>query len=216
LRIVLLGPPGAGKGTQSEWLRVEYGIPHVSTGDLLREAVTEETELGMQAKSYMESGSLVPDSLVLGLVAERIAKGDCVDGFLLDGFPRTAVQAEALTGMLADSGCPLDHVIALEVPRSALVDRLTGRRSCPACGRIYNVAAGGTVATGVCSECGAGLVQRDDDNEETVVKRLDVYETETAALLDYYKDQGALRWIDGFGRPQEVSTRIREAIARAS
>ncbi len=208
----MLGPPGAGKGTQSEWLKEQYGIAHVSTGDLLREAVAQQTPLGVQAKSYMDSGALVPDELVLGMVAERIAKNDCAGGFLLDGFPRNAAQAEALADMLSEASCPLDHVVALDVPREALIKRITGRISCPGCGRIFNIAFG-NVSGGVCEDCGAELVQRADDNEETVGNRLDVYEKQTSALLDYYQAQGLLRRVDGTGAPEDVWARIKEAVS---
>lgn len=216
MRMVLIGPPGSGKGTQSKLLTQEFGVPHISSGDLLREAVEKGTELGKKAKGFMDSGALVPDELVLGLIAQRIGRSDCQRGFLLDGFPRNVAQGKALEAMLAESGCPLDHVVALEVPRAAIIERLSGRRLCPGCGRLYHVKFDPPAGEGKCDDCGKALLVRDDDREETVAKRLDVYEQQTAQLLDFYRNEGLLRLVVGSGTPQEVADRIRAAVATAN
>jgi adenylate kinase len=185
MRIALLGPPGSGKGTQGVVLRETYAIPHISSGDLLRAAVRDGTELGRKAKTFMDSGALVPDELVLAMMKERLAKDDCRDGFLLDGFPRTRAQAQALTKMLAEVGTPLDHVVSLTVSEGEIVARLRGRRE---------------------------QEGRSDDNDETVVQRMRVYTAETSPLLDYYRAHGVLREVDGVGKPEEISSRIRTAV----
>ena len=197
MRLVLLGPPGAGKGTQAGTLVEKYNIVHISTGDLLRAAVKAGTALGKEAKGYMESGQLVPDSLILGLVEERIQKEDCQEGFLLDGFPRTPAQADALDVMLKKLAQSLDAVINIEVPLDKLMTRLTGRRVCTACGATYHVSFNPSPKGDQCGACGETLIQRADDTEETVKNRLDVYEQQTAPLIDYYTKAGIIKNIDG-------------------
>lgn len=215
MRLALLGAPGSGKGTQSVELRHTYAIPHISSGDLLRDAVSRGTDLGVKAKEYMTSGRLVPDELVLGMMRERIEQPDCADGFLLDGFPRTVAQAEALDAMLAAKQAPIDHVVALVVDREEIVLRLAGRRSCSGCGRLYHEQFDPPADANSCDDCGAKLVIRDDDREETVRERLTVYDEQTAPVLSFYKSQGLLRAVDGLGPPEEVSARIASGLAGA-
>ena len=197
MRLVLLGPPGAGKGTQAASMVEKYNIVHISTGDLLRAAVKAGTELGKEAKGYMESGQLVPDTLILGLVEERIQKEDCQEGFLLDGFPRTPAQADALDEMLQKLGQKLDAVVNIEVPLDKLMVRLTGRRVCKKCGATYHVAFNPSPKGDLCGVWGEALIQRADDTEETVKNRLDVYEQQTAPLIDYYTKAGIIKNING-------------------
>lgn len=198
MNIVLLGAPGAGKGTQAEKLIEEFGIPHISTGDILRAAVKAGTPLGLEAKRFMDSGELVPDEVVIGLVKSRLSEPDSEKGFILDGFPRTTVQAEALDEALSSLGKRIEAAIAITVDPEVIVRRLTSRRVCRGCGAI-------TTASGsdVCAKCGGELYQRDDDNEATVRNRLDVYDRSTAPLIDYYRTQGVLHEIDG-DRPVDV------------
>lgn len=212
MNLILLGPPGAGKGTQAKMLIDAYGIPQISTGDMLREAVKNQTALGMEAKKYMDSGQLVPDEVVIGLAKDRIAKPDCEKGFMLDGFPRTVPQAEALDKVLAGMGKKIDHVISIEVPNSELMGRLTGRRTCKACGQGFHVMFDPPKVEGVCDKCGGELYQRDDDNEETVGNRLKVYGSQTEPLIDYYKAKGLLRPIDGVGGMGEILDRIKAVL----
>lgn len=197
MNVVLLGAPGAGKGTQAAKMVEEFGLAHISTGDMFRKAVAEGTAMGVEAKRYMDAGELVPDEVVIGIVKERLAEPDCDAGFILDGFPRTVGQADALTAALDSMGKKLDSVISIDVPREALVDRLTARRQCRDCGRIYNVMTDAPPADGRCGECGGEIYQRDDDTVETVTNRLDVYEAKTAPLIDYYRSAGLVRPIDG-------------------
>ncbi|WP_047153238.1 adenylate kinase [Aneurinibacillus tyrosinisolvens] len=197
MNIILMGLPGAGKGTQGERIVEEFGIPHISTGDMFRAAIREETEMGKQAKSYMDQGLLVPDEVVIGIVKERLGKADCEKGFMLDGFPRTMAQAEALDATLADMGRKIDHVINIDVDRGLLLERLTGRRICKNCGATYHVAFNPPSEEGVCDKCGGELYQREDDNEATVATRLDVNIEQSAPLLKYYEAKGLLRTIDG-------------------
>jgi len=208
MNIILLGPPGAGKGTQAKMLIDKYQIPQISTGDILRAAVKEGTPLGKEAKSYMDKGGLVPDSVVIGIVEERIQEPDCVKGYMLDGFPRTVPQAEALDGMLSNLSAQIDHVVSIEVASEELIKRLTGRRTCRECGAGYHVMFDPPKAEGVCNKCGGDLYQRDDDNEGTVKSRLDVYDSQTLPLIDYYKVQGKIRPIDGVGEMKEIFERI--------
>lgn len=211
MRLVLLGPPGAGKGTQAASLVENYHIVHISTGDLLRAAVKEGTPLGVEAKGYMESGQLVPDSLILGLMEERIRKEDCQEGFLLDGFPRTPPQADALAEMLAKLGQKLDAVINIEVPLEKLMARLTGRRVCKSCGATYHTIFNPSAKGDVCEKCGGDLYQRADDTEATVKSRLDVYQEQTAPLIDYYTKAALIKNING---DQDIN-RVLEDIAIA-
>jgi adenylate kinase len=197
MNIILMGLPGAGKGTQGERIVEEFGIPHISTGDMFRAAIREETEMGLLAKSYMDQGLLVPDEVVIGIVKERLNKPDCEKGFMLDGFPRTLAQAESLDTMLLQLGRTIDHVINIDVDRSILLERLTGRRICKGCGATYHVVFNPTKEEGVCDKCGGELYQRDDDNEATVATRLDVNIEQSAPILAYYEDKGLLRNING-------------------
>lgn len=208
MNIILLGPPGAGKGTQAKMLIDRYEIPQISTGDILRAAVKEGTALGKEAKSYMDKGALVPDSVVIGIVEERIQQPDCQKGYMLDGFPRTVPQAEALDEMLNKLSAQIDHVVSIEVANEELVKRLTGRRTCRECGAGYHVMFDPPKEEGVCDKCGGELYQRDDDNEETVSSRLNVYESQTLPLIDYYKAQEKIRPIDGVGEIKEIFERI--------
>ena len=212
VRTSLLGPPGSGKGTQADAIRGRYGIAHVSSGDLLRAAVREGSELGVEAQRYMDAGQLVPSRLVVDLVRERVSSDDCAEGYLLDGFPRAIDQAEMLCGMLDDGEPVLDHVVALEVPEDEVVRRLSGRRNCPECAAIYHVEFSPPATDGVCDHCGSALEQRDDDREETIRQRLAVYREATAPLLEYYDERGLLRRIDGTGPPQDVEARVGAAL----
>jgi len=212
MNLVLFGPPGAGKGTQAQFLVSKFQIPQISTGDMLRAAVKAETPLGLQAKEIMQQGGLVSDSIVLGIVAERLKESDCVNGFILDGFPRTVAQADALDLILGQSGKMIDHVISLEVDTDELVIRLSGRRSCPACAKGYHVSFDPPAVEGVCDACGATLIQRSDDQEETVRNRLIVYTQQTAPLEEYYKSKNILCSIPGMGPIQEVQQRILSAL----
>jgi len=197
MNIILMGLPGAGKGTQAEYIVKEFNVPHISTGDMFRAAVKEQTPMGLEAKSYMDQGLLVPDHVVIGIVKERLGKDDCNKGFLLDGFPRTVAQAEALDETLGDLTKKIDHVINIEVDRSELMARLTGRRICRDCGASYHVIFNPTQKEGECDKCGGELYQREDDNEKTVATRLDVNIEQSAPLLSYYSEKGLLRNIDG-------------------
>lgn len=197
MQMILLGPPGAGKGTQAETLVRKLGIPHISTGDMFRKAIKEGTALGTKAKEYMDQGKLVPDEVTIGIVKERVIQEDCTQGFLLDGFPRTVFQAEALDAILHDMKIELDGVINIEVPKEKLVGRLTGRRVCKACGATFHLIFNPPAKEGKCDKCGEVLFQRADDSEETVVNRLNVYEKQTAPLITYYGNKGILKTVDG-------------------
>lgn len=212
MNLILLGPPGAGKGTQAKMLTDRHGIPQISTGDMLRAAVQEGTPMGVQAKSHMDAGSLVPDEVVVGIVRERLQKPDCSGGFILDGFPRTVAQAEALRETLAELGKDLDAVVALEVDVEALVERLTGRRTCRDCGRGYHVRFDPPKTAGKCDACGGELYQREDDREETIRKRLLVYENQTAPLIGYYEGHGLLTRVDGMQEIGDVQRQIAGAL----
>lgn len=212
MNIVLLGPPGAGKGTQAIRIAKEFNVPHISTGDIFRRAVADGTEMGLKAKEYMNRGDLVPDGVVIGIVRERLQEPDCANGFLLDGFPRTVAQAEALESALADDGRGLDTVLNIEVGRAALIERLTGRRTCRACGKVYHLAFDPPRAARKCDECGGELWQRDDDTADTVGRRLDVYEEQTAPLVDYYGGRGLLTAIPGEQGVDQVFSEIERAL----
>ncbi|MBO4948658.1 MAG: adenylate kinase [Peptococcaceae bacterium] len=214
MKIILMGPPGAGKGTQAEKLVDLYQIPHISTGDMFRKAQKDGTELGLKAKSYMDQGQLVPDEVTVGIVKERLAEADCKEGFLLDGFPRTVQQADALDTILAELDMVLDCVVNIEVDKAFLVDRLTGRRVCRACGATYHIANKAPKVEGVCDKCGGELYQRGDDTIETVSNRLDVYAAQTAPLIDYYKSKGIMSSIDGSKSMEEVLADIRTALEK--
>jgi adenylate kinase len=208
MNIVFLGPPGAGKGTQAKILIERYGIPQVSTGDMLREHRAKGTELGKKAQEYMDKGQLVPDEVILGMVKERLSQPDCQKGFILDGFPRTVAQAEALDKLLSEMGKKLDFALALIVPDDLLVERLTGRRTCKNCGMMYHIKYKPPKVEGKCDVCGGELYQRPDDNEETVRNRLKVYHEQTAPLIEYYKNKGILRDIDGSKSIEEITQQI--------
>ncbi len=197
MKIIMLGAPGAGKGTQAKRIAEKYGVPHISTGDIFRANIKEGTELGKKAKSYMDQGLLVPDELTCDLVVDRISQPDAQKGYVLDGFPRTIPQAEALTAALEKRGEKIDYAIDVEVPDSNIIDRMSGRRACLSCGATYHLKYNPPKAEGQCDNCGASLVLRDDDKPETVRKRLDVYHSQTQPLIDYYKAAGALRGVDG-------------------
>ena len=214
MKIILMGPPGAGKGTQAEKLVDLYQIPHISTGDMFRKAQKDGTELGLKAKSYMDQGQLVPDEVTVGIVKERLAEADCKEGFLLDGFPRTVQQADALDTILAELDMALDCVVNIEVDKAFLVDRLTGRRVCRACGATYHIANKAPKVEGVCDKCSGELYQRGDDTIETVSNRLDVYAAQTAPLIDYYKSKGIMSSIDGSKSMEEVLADIRTALEK--
>jgi adenylate kinase len=214
LDVVLLGAPGSGKGTQAERIVAQFGLPHISTGDMLRAAVAAGSELGSNAQRYMQAGDLVPDEVVVGIIRERLAEPDAEQGFLLDGFPRTLEQAEALDGMLVAAGRRVTHVILLQVPEAELIERLSGRRMCRDCGKGYHLTFDPPETEGVCDVCGGELYQRADDNEETVRNRLLVYRRQTAPLIDYYAAQGIVHEVHGGGRmPDEVWTDVRAALS---
>lgn len=204
MRLVLLGAPGAGKGTQAKKLIEKYAIPQISTGDLLRAAVAAGTPLGKEAKTFMDKGELVPDRVVLGMVQERLKQDDCKKGYILDGFPRNTAQAEALDKMLAPLGMSLSAALSVDVPFDDLMKRLTGRRTCKACGQMFNIYSNPPKKEGVCDKCGGALFQRDDDKEETIKKRLEVYNAQTAPLMDYYGKKGILSSVKGTGSIDEI------------
>ena len=214
LNLILLGPPGAGKGTQAERLREDFGLPHISTGDMLRAQVTAGSELGAQAKRYMDSGELVPDEVIIGMIIQRVSDPDAGDGFLLDGFPRNEAQADALAQALGGLDRRLTAVLAIEVPDDELVRRLSGRRVCvknPA--HIYHVELDPPKHEGICDQDGSRLIQREDDSEETIRRRLEVYHRQTEPLIGYYEGTGQLRSFDGRRSPDEVHDRIRATLA---
>tara|TARA_B100000959_G_scaffold262974_1_gene301882 strand:- start:57 stop:698 length:642 start_codon:yes stop_codon:yes gene_type:complete len=208
MRIILLGPPGAGKGTQAKMLKERFGIPQVSTGDILRKAAQDNTELGRQARTLMDAGKLVQDDTVIGVIRERIAQEDCRNGFVLDGFPRTIVQAEKLVDTLKDMDLSIDAVVDFVVDSQALINRLTGRRTCSDCGAMYHETSRPPKVGNVCDVCGASLYQREDDKKETIKKRLEVYQSETAPLKEFYRKQGSLKTIQGRGSAEEVFSRV--------
>lgn len=212
MRLILLGAPGAGKGTQAEMLTKLYDIPCISTGNIFREHISKNTELGKQAKAYMDEGKLVPDSLVIELVKSRITQDDCKNGMIFDGFPRTIPQAEALDVMLNELEKPIDYVINVDVPDKMIVDRMAGRTVCPSCGASYHVTNKPSAVAGKCDLCGEALIQREDDKEETVMKRLDVYHAQTEPLIAFYKAQGKVLDIDGVGAVEEVRDRVKSAL----
>lgn len=215
MNLILLGPPNAGKGTQAKKLYADFKIPQISTGDILRKAVREGTELGKLAGPLMASGAYVPDELVIGIVEERLKEPDCAQGFVLDGFPRTIPQAEALDRMLAKLGKKLDAVVSLEVPHEKLVERGSGRRSCPTCGSVYHVYQSPPKRAGFCDKDGVGLVQREDDKAEVIEKRLQKYDAETSPLKQFYAKHGLLKSIDGVGSPEGIYEELKKALGKA-
>jgi adenylate kinase len=214
LNVILLGAPGAGKGTQAERIVERFALPHISTGEMLRAAVSQGTEMGLAAQGFMEAGALVPDEVVIGVVRDRLVEDDAQQGFLLDGFPRTIEQAERLDGMLAEAGRGVTHVILIDVPADELVKRIAGRRSCKSCGKLYNVTFDPPGQADVCDVCGGELLQRADDNEETVRNRLAVYEQQTAPLVGYYTQRGVLQSASGGGKlPDEVFVAVEHLLS---
>lgn len=211
-RVVLLGPPGAGKGTQAKLLQDKFGVCQISTGDILRKAVAEQTPLGKEASQYINRGALVPDSVIVDLVATRLQEKDCEKGFILDGFPRTIPQAESLDAILKQRGIGLNSVLSVQVPKDVIIERLAGRRTCRSCGALSHVTLSPSKKAGICDRCGGELYQRDDDREETISHRLKVYDDQTVPLLDYYRGQGLLREIGGVGTVDEICARVIAAL----
>lgn len=212
MRLVIMGPPGAGKGTQAALIKEAYNIPHISTGDMFREAISNKTALGIEAKKNIDKGMLVPDSITISLVKERLSQSDCKKGFLLDGFPRTIAQAQALDEILKELNIKLDAVINIDVDFNVLVDRIIGRRVCPKCGASFHIVNQPPKKEGICDACGATLVQRKDDTKETVVTRLDVYTNQTKPLLDYYNKQGIVKNVCGLGDIDVIFSNIKKSL----
>jgi adenylate kinase len=212
MRLVLVGPPGAGKGTQAEFIAANLAVPKISTGDIFRANVTAGTPLGVEAKRYMDGGQLVPDEVTINMVRERLAEGDAGDGFLLDGFPRTVPQAAALDKLLADLGVGLDLVLELVVDDDEVIRRLSGRRTCRGCSKIWHIVFDAPVVEGICDRCGGVLYQRDDDKADTVAERLRVYARDTSPLVDFYGAQGKLVGIDATGPVEDVTVRATDAL----
>ncbi|MCI4062748.1 adenylate kinase [Micromonospora sp. R77] len=212
MRLVLVGPPGAGKGTQAEFIAAHLSVPKISTGDIFRANVSQGTPLGVEAKRYMDAGKLVPDEVTINMVRDRLAEPDAAEGFLLDGFPRTTPQAAALDKLLADLGTALDLVLELVVDDDEVIRRLSGRRTCRGCGKIWHVEFDATTKDGICDRCGAELFQRDDDKPETIAARLREYAEKTAPLVDYYGAQGKLVGIDATGPVEDVTVRAIDAL----
>ncbi len=208
MELLIMGPPGAGKGTQAEFLTEKYNIPHISTGDMFRAAVKEGTELGKKAKECMDKGQLVPDEVTIGIVKERLSKDDCKEGFLLDGFPRTVEQADALTKILEELKLPNVRVLNINVPKEELVARAVGRRICKGCGKTYHLKFNPPRKEGVCDACGGELYQRADDTAETMNERVSVYEASTKPLIEYYKKQGVYNEVDGKLAIDKVTTEL--------
>ncbi len=211
MRLVFLGPPGAGKGTQARELAPEWGVPHLATGDMLREAAAAGNRLGLEAKRYMDQGTLVADDVIVGLMRERLARPDVAMGFIVDGFPRTIAQAEALAALLKDAGQAIDRVIFFDVPEGELLRRLTGRRVCRGCQTAYHLVSAPPRNAGVCDNCGGELYQREDDGEKPVRRRLEVYARQTSPLLDYYRQRGLLKTVAGEGSIDAIRQAIRTA-----
>ena len=214
MNIILLGPPGAGKGTQAEFIKANYPILHISTGDMFREAVGNATVMGIEAKKYMDAGQLVPDDVTIGVVEERLSQPDCSNGFLLDGFPRTIPQAEALDKVLAKMGKSVDLALEITVPDTIIIDRMSGRVSCSKCKAVYNTKFSPTAVAGICDKCGGELVQRSDDKEETVKNRLKVYAEQTQPLLKYYEKAGKLNSLDGNRDPQVIFKDVQSLLGK--
>jgi len=206
--LVFLGPPGAGKGTQARVVAKELGIPHISTGDILREAVREKTGLGLAAKAKIDKGELVPDEVICGIAEERLSKPDCVGGAILDGFPRTIAQADFLEGLLQRTGRGKPLVLNIDVATESVLRRLTGRRTCSTCGEIYNIYMNPPRQDGICNKDGGRLIQRADDNEEAIRTRLKAYEEDTSPLIDFYKRRNVLHHVDGSGEPEAITERL--------
>jgi len=212
LNIILLGPPGAGKGTQAKLISEKYSIPHISTGDIFRKNISNKTPLGMEAKSYMDKGQLVPDELTIEIVKDRLSEEDCKNGFLLDGFPRTVKQAEALDEFLTNKNSKTDAALLIDVPQGLILERMTGRRVCGECGASYHIKFVKPNTEGVCDICGGELVQRKDDTKETVLQRLEVYSKQTQPLIEYYKNKDVLFELDGTKEKNEVFENISDVL----
>lgn len=211
--MILVGPPGAGKGTQAARLVDEFGIPHIATGDIFRSAIKNETPLGKKAQEYIDQGQLVPDEVTVGIVEKRLNQDDCQKGFILDGFPRTVAQADALNDILADLDIKLDAVLNIEVSEEEVVRRLSGRRVCSECGASYQLEFNPPQEENICDKCGGELYQRDDDEPETIKERLEVYKDKTEPLINYYQKEGTLKSIDGEAAPKEVFNRIKQELS---
>lgn len=216
LNLVLLGPPGAGKGTQAKSIATEYNIPHISTGDIFRKNIAEETPLGKKAKEYIDQGLLVPDQLTIDIVKDRLSQDDCKKGFLLDGFPRTVFQAESLDKMLQEDDKKIDVALLIEVPREDILKRMTGRRVCGSCGASYHVVFNPTKVEGICDACGKEVIQRKDDKEDTVKERLTVYDNQTQPLISYYKECNKLSEVDGTQAIDKVFEDIKSLLGEAN
>lgn len=216
LNLVLLGPPGAGKGTQAKSIATEYNIPHISTGDIFRKNIAEETPLGKKAKEYIDQGLLVPDQLTIDIVKDRLSQDDCKKGFLLDGFPRTVFQAESLDKMLQEDGKKIDVALLIEVPREDILKRMTGRRVCVSCGASYHMLFNPTKVEGICDACGKEVIQRKDDKEDTVKERLNVYDNQTQPLISYYKECDKLSEVDGTQAIDKVFEDIKSLLGEAN
>ena len=212
MKLILLGPPGSGKGTQARMLAEEFGVPGISTGDILRQAIKDKTEVGRRAQNCVEAGELVDDEIVIGLIKERIKEPDCKKGYILDGFPRTIVQAAKLDATLGEMNQKIDFVIDLEVDEKELLVRLAGRGTCKGCGAMFHEKTRAPKRAGICDNCGGDLYQRQDDNEETIIKRLDVYRRETAPVKEYYQKQGNLQTAEGCGSAEDVFSQIRALV----
>ena len=214
MRLVLVGPPGAGKGTQAQFVASHFAVPKISTGDIFRTNVSEGTDLGLEARKYMDAGDLVPDQVTIEMVKDRLAQDDASEGFLLDGFPRTVHQAEVLGGMLSEHGVALDVVLELVVDDEEVVRRLSGRRTCRRCGHVWHLDFDPPATAGECDRCGGELFQRDDDSEHTIRHRLEVYADQTSPLIGYYGDRGVLRGVDATGPVEDVTERAINALRR--
>ncbi len=208
MNLIIMGPPGAGKGTQSRRLGEHLAVPVISTGEMLRDEIKRKTTLGAQAKRHMDKGELIPDSLMIGVIEERLKRSDCARGFILDGFPRTVAQADALHKMLGENGSSLEHAVSLAVPNDELLKRLSGRRTCRDCGAMYHIIFDPPTNAGLCNKCNGELYQRDDDYEDIISSRLEVYESQTSPLLDYYRGHRQLLEVDGIGGRDDVLARI--------
>ncbi|GMT41618.1 MAG: adenylate kinase [bacterium] len=215
MNLILLGPPGAGKGTQAKKITEKYSVPQVSTGDILRQAVKDKTEMGIKAKQFMDAGELVPDSVVIGIIRDKLSADDCKNGFILDGFPRTLAQAQELSRLLKDIGSDIDNVLDIAVEEGALVERLTGRRTCKKCGFGYHVKFSPSAKDNVCDKCGGELYLRDDDNEETVKQRFKVYKDQSELLRSFYGETGKYKRVDGAQAMDSVFNDLKEIIGNA-